>query len=86
MASIPSPLHRIRELEEENSRLHQDVADLRRELEYKSAQILRPDLGRRTSAADVNCDYDERGWDLDYNSNKKARYETDRDFMLVSRS
>lgn len=85
--SIPSPLHRVRELEEENSRLHQENAELRKQIEYRTTQTLRPDIGRRTSAADMNCQYDERttsSWDLEA---KKPRYnnqDDDRDFVLVS--
>jgi len=43
------PLNRICELEEENTRLRQEIIELSRELEDRSAKFLRPDVGRRTS-------------------------------------
>ncbi|KAF9781260.1 hypothetical protein BJ322DRAFT_264707 [Thelephora terrestris] len=51
------PMNRIRELEEENARLRQDIIELRRELEGRSAQFLRPDIGRRTSDFSTNDSY-----------------------------
>jgi hypothetical protein len=84
MSTLPAPLDRIRELEDENARLHEHVAELKRQIENRNAQLLRPDIGRRTSASDFNCDYDERGgnWDPEYKKTRFANQEVDRDFML----
>ncbi|KAI0718661.1 hypothetical protein C8Q72DRAFT_135415 [Fomitopsis betulina] len=46
VATLPAPVIRIRELEEENEVLHREVDELRRQLEERNAR-LRPDLGRR---------------------------------------
>lgn len=89
MSSIPSPPQRVRELEEENSRLQQENMELRRQIEYRTAQTLRPDIGRRTSAADINCQYDERttsSWDIEAKKQRFPNQEPERDFVLVSNS
>lgn len=87
------PLNRIRELEEENNRLRQDVIELRRELEDRSAQFLRPDIGRRTSdfspadsyRGDSNATNTAAWGEFDYK--KSGRLSTgsdpDRDYLLV---
>ena len=87
------PMNRVRELEDENSRLRQENTELRRELEDRSAQFLRPDIGRRTSDFSPNDSYrsdsngiNGTGWgDFDYK--KSARLsngsDADRDYMLV---
>ena len=86
------PMNRVRELEDENSRLRQENTELRRELEDRSAQFLRPDIGRRTSDFSPNDSYrsdsngiNGTGWgDFDYK--KSARLsngsDADRDYML----
>ena len=87
------PLNRIRELEEENARLRQDIIELRREVEDRSAQFLRPDIGRRTSDFTPNDSYrgDANGtttaaWG-EYDYKKSGRLsngsDADRDYMLV---
>jgi len=50
-------LNRIRELEEENTCLRQEIIELRRELEDRSAKFLRPDVGCRTSDLSPNNSY-----------------------------
>ena len=87
------PLNRVRELEEENSRLRQDVIELRRELEDRSAQFLRPDIGRRTSDFSPNDSYrsdssgiNTTGWgEFDYKKSGRLSNgsDTDRDYLLV---
>jgi hypothetical protein len=87
------PMNRIRELEEENARLRQDVAELRRELEDRSAQFLRPDIGRRTSDFSPNDSYrsDSSGantavWaEFDYKKSGRLSNgsDADRDYLLV---
>lgn len=86
-------MNRIRELEEENARLRQDNIELRRELDDRSAQFLRPDIGRRTSDISPNDSYrgDSNGanaaaWgDFDYKKSGRLSNgsDTDRDYMLV---
>ena len=88
-----SPLSRIRDLEEENARLRQDVLELRRELEDRSAQFLRPDIGRRTSDFSPNDSYrgdssaiSAAGWgEFDYKKSGRLSNgsDTDRDYLLV---
>jgi len=84
------PMDRIRELEDENARLRQDNLELRRELEDRSAQFLRPDIGRRTSDFTPNDSY--RGdtntatWgDFDYKKSGRLSNgsDVDRDYLLV---
>jgi hypothetical protein len=87
-------LNRIRDLEEENARLRQDNAELRRELEDRSAQFLRPDIGRRTSDFSPNDSYrsdsngaNTTGWgEFEYNK-KSGRLsngsDVDKDYLLV---
>jgi len=87
------PLNRIRELEEENTRLRQDIIELRRELEDRSAQFLRPDIGRRTSDFSPNDSYrgDSNGantaaWgEFDYKKSGRLSNgsDPDRDYLLV---
>jgi len=87
------PLNRIRELEEENTRLRQDIIELRRELEDRSAQFLRPDIGRRTSDFSPNDSYrgDANGtntaaWgEFDYKKSGRLSNgsDPDRDYLLV---
>jgi hypothetical protein len=87
------PLNRVRELEDENSRLRQEIAELRRELEDRSAQFLRPDIGRRTSDFSPNDSYrsdsngiNGTGWaDFDYKKSGRLSNgsDTDRDYMLA---
>ena len=86
------PLNRIRELEEENARLRQDIIELRRELEDRSAQFLRPDIGRRTSDISPNDSYrsDSNGntaaWgDFEYKKSGRLSNgsDADRDYLLV---
>ena len=87
------PLDRIRELEDENARLRQDIIELRRELEDRSAQFLRPDIGRRTSDFSPNDSYrgDSNGpntaaWaEFDYKKSGRLSNGSDpeRDYMLV---
>jgi hypothetical protein len=86
------PLNRIRELEEENTRLRQDIIELRRELEDRSAQFLRPDIGRRTSDISPNDSYrgDSNGntatWgDFEYKKSGRLSNgsDADRDYLLV---
>ena len=86
------PMNRIRELEEENTRLRQDIIDLRRELEDRSAQFLRPDIGRRTSDFSPNDSYrgDSNGantatWgEFEYKkSGRLSNGSDDRDYLLV---
>lgn len=87
------PLNRIRELEEENSRLREDNIELRRQLEDRSAQFLRPDIGRRTSDFSPNDSYrsDSNGANTatwgDFEYKKSARLsngsDPDRDYVLV---
>jgi len=86
------PLNRIRELEEENTRLRQEIIEQRRELEDRSAQFLRPDIGRRTSDFSPNDSYrtDSNGtntaaWgEFDYKkSGRLSNSDTDRDYLLV---
>ncbi|KAF9648305.1 hypothetical protein BDM02DRAFT_2324164 [Thelephora ganbajun] len=86
-------LNRIRELEEENARLRQDNIELRRELEDRSAQFLRPDIGRRTSDFSQNDSYrgDSNGtnttaWgEFDYKKSGRLSNgsDPDRDYLLV---
>ena len=86
------PINRIRELEEENARLRQDIVELRRELEDRSAQFLRPDIGRRTSDFAPNDSYrgdangNATGWgEFDYKKSGRLSNgsDPDRDYMLV---
>ena len=87
------PLNRIRELEEENGRLRQDIIELRRELEDRSAQFLRPDIGRRTSDFTTTDSYrgdpngtTTTGWgEFDYKKSGRLSNgsDPDRDYMLV---
>ena len=88
-----SPMNRVRDLEDENSRLRQENAELRRELEDRSAQFLRPDIGRRTSDFSPNDSYrsdsssiNGAGWgDFDYKKPGRLSNgsDTDRDYLLV---
>lgn len=59
MASLPPPLVRIRELEQENVQLSREVEELRRELEARNAR-LRPDIDHRHHAF---APYDDRPFD-----------------------
>jgi hypothetical protein len=87
------PMNRIRELEEENAHLRQDIIELRRELEDRSAQFLRPDIGRRTSDFSQNDSYrgDSNGantaaWgEFDYKKSGRLSNgsDADRDYLLV---
>ena len=87
------PLDRVRELEDENARLRQDIIELRRELEDRSAQFLRPDIGRRTSDFSANDSYrsDSNGlgattWgEFDYKKSGRISNgsDTERDYLLV---
>lgn len=87
------PLNRIRELEDENARLRQDNLDLRRELEDRSAQFLRPDIGRRTSDFSPNDSYrgdsnaaNTAAWgEFDYKKSGRLSNgsDADRDYLLV---
>ena len=87
------PLNRIRELEEENTRLRQDLIELRRELDDRSAQFLRPDIGRRTSDISPNDSYrgDSNGANTaawgEFEYKKSGRLsngsDADRDYLLV---
>jgi hypothetical protein len=87
------PLNRIRELEEENSHLREDNIELRRQLEDRSAQFLRPDIGRRTSDFSPNDSYrsDSTGANTatwgDFEYKKSARLsngsDPDRDYVLA---
>jgi exonuclease VII large subunit len=87
------PLNRIRELEEENARLRQDIIELRRELEDRSAQFLRPDIGRRTSDFTPNDSYRgdangaaATGWgEFEYKKSGRLSNgsDPDRDYMLA---
>ena len=87
------PLNRIRELEDENARLRQDNIELRRELEDRSAQFLRPDIGRRTSDFSPNDSYrgdsnaaNTAAWgDFDYKKSGRLSNgsDADRDYLLV---
>ena len=86
-------MNRVRELEDENSRLRQENTELRRELEDRSAQFLRPDIGRRTSDFSPNDSYrsdsngiNGTGWgDFDYKKSGRLSNgsDSDRDYMLV---
>jgi len=86
-------MNRVRELEDENSRLRQEIAELRRELEDRSAQFLRPDIGRRTSDFSPNDSYrsdsssvNGTGWgDFDYKKPGRLSNgsDPDRDYLLV---
>jgi TolA-binding protein len=86
------PMNRIRELEEENSRLRQDNIELRRELEDRSAQFLRPDIGRRTSdfsndsyRGDSNGANTAAWGDFEYKKSGRLSNgpDADRDYLLV---
>jgi hypothetical protein len=84
------PLNRIRELEEENSRLREDNIELRRQLEDRSAQFLRPDIGRRTSDFSPNDSYrgdsNTAAWgDFEYKKSSRLSNgsDPDRDYVLV---
>ncbi|CCM06497.1 uncharacterized protein FIBRA_08767 [Fibroporia radiculosa] len=60
VATLPPPLVRIRELEEENEILHREIDDLRRQLEQRNAR-LRPDITRRTDLLTLADDGDRDG-------------------------
>jgi hypothetical protein len=87
------PLNRIRELEEENARLRQDLLEVRRELDDRSAQFLRPDIGRRTSDISPNDSYrgDSNGANTaawgEFEYKKSGRLsngsDADRDYLLA---
>ncbi|KAF7967058.1 hypothetical protein HWV62_41467 [Athelia sp. TMB] len=65
VAALPPPLVKIRELETENQRLHQENEDLRRMLTENPENRARipPDFGRRTTFHDGR-DCDEREYEV----------------------
>ncbi|KAI0827326.1 hypothetical protein BC628DRAFT_1318326 [Trametes gibbosa] len=54
VASIPPPLARIRELEQDNEMLQREVQELRRQLEMRSGPALRPDVRRDAFAPSMD--------------------------------
>lgn len=87
------PLNRIRELEEENAHLRQELIELRRDLDDRSAQFLRPDIGRRTSEFSPNDSYrgetngaNNGGWgEFEYKKSGRLSNgsDPDRDYLLA---
>jgi hypothetical protein len=59
IASLPPPLARVRELEQENLQLNREVEELRRQLEARNAR-LRPDIDHRHHGF---TPYDDRSFD-----------------------
>ena len=86
-------LNRIRELEQENALLRQDLIELRGQLDDPSVQSLRPDIGRRTFDFSPNDSYrgDSNGvntvaWgELEYKKSGRLSNGSgaDRDYLLV---
>lgn len=81
VAAIPPPLMRIRELEQENSYLHRENEELRRQLEDKNAQ-LRPDLGRRST--NLQTTIDDRRIDRNDMIRRRRTLDPAEDVYMVS--
>ncbi|KAF8622396.1 hypothetical protein AX15_007048 [Amanita polypyramis BW_CC] len=70
VAVLPSPLAKIRELEQENARIHKENEDLRRMLtEAGGGRVMSLDLTRRNPLAAFQ---DVRGCDRDYKRRKMS--------------
>ncbi|KAI0342375.1 hypothetical protein BDW22DRAFT_191350 [Trametopsis cervina] len=79
VASLPPPLVRIRELEQENVQLSREVEELRRELEARNAR-LRPDIDHRHHAF---APYDDRPFDREA-KRRRAMQMPDEPYLLTN--
>ncbi|KAI0701942.1 hypothetical protein BC835DRAFT_1411205 [Cytidiella melzeri] len=77
VSSLPPPLMRIRELEQENVQLTRELEELRRQLEVRNAR-LRPDIDQRHHAF---TPYDDRPFDREA-KRRRAMQIQDEPYML----
>jgi hypothetical protein len=79
IASLPPPLTRMRELEQENLQLNREVEELRRQLEARNAR-LRPDIDHRHHGF---APYDDRSFDREA-KRRRAMQMVDEPYLLAN--
>ncbi|KAI0826187.1 hypothetical protein BC629DRAFT_1434675 [Irpex lacteus] len=79
VSSLPPPLMRIRELEQENVQLSREVEELRRQLEARNAR-LRPDIDHRHHGFSP---YDDRHFDREA-KRRRGMQISDEPYMLAN--